>query len=59
MNPYSKKANPNGSPLILKIIQIKLLLLQEIKSLYNDDDNSTISSITNPSSFNTPRLDFD
>lgn len=58
MNPYSKKANPKGCPTVIKLIQLKLLLLQEIKLFYNDD-NSTISSITNPSCFNTPRLDFD
>jgi hypothetical protein len=65
MNPFSKKANPKGCPSVLRIVQIKLLVLQEIKQLYNNyyksnnNNPSPISSITNPSCFNTPRLDFD
>ncbi len=68
MNPFSKKVNPHGNIDILKKYLIDEIKQDNCKKLFLDLHNlvgkevtihssrSDISSITNPSSYNTPRL---
>ncbi len=68
MNPFSKKANPRGNIDILKNYLIYEIKQDNCKKIFLDLHNlvgkeviihssrSDISSITNPSSYNTPRL---
>lgn len=68
MNPFSKQVNPSGNINIVKkyiinkeINQLNLNLNLDLCNLIGKEiliysSRSDISSITNPSSYNTPRL---
>lgn len=68
MNPFSKRINPSGNINIVKkyiinkeINQLNLNLNLDLCNLIGKEiliysSRSDISSITNPSSYNTPRL---